>query len=255
MKKLLSLTILALAVSAPMFAQHTPRVANEGFASDFQTLPVVTTVQGVGSTFQSYVSIFNPTSSAYSVTATFYDNTGTSKTAQINLAAGQVKTYDNFLTELFGLSNTAGSVTFSSPNSTGGQHNNRFIIDSEIWTGGGTRYGQSIPALEFAGTSSRSFAPGISVDSSRRSNAGCFNQSDSTNTVKISVLDSTGQTTVGSTTLTLAPHAWGQTSLSAFVVTNGIAQFDPSDNAVCYAVVVLNATNDGRFITSSEYQP
>ena len=45
MKKLLTFTILALAVSAPMFAQHTPRVAAQNFASDFQTLPVVTTVR------------------------------------------------------------------------------------------------------------------------------------------------------------------------------------------------------------------
>ncbi len=257
MKKLLSFTILALAVAAPMFAQQTKRVTNQGFASDFQTLPVAANLPGVGTTFQSYVSIFNPTSAAYSVTATLYDTTGTSKTATINLAAGEAKVYDNFLADVFNATG-GGAVTFSSPASTGGQHNNRFVIDSEIWTGssvnGATRYGQSVPALEFAGSSSRSFAPGISVDSNRRTNAGCFNQSDSTNTVTIKTLDKTGQTTIGSTTLTLMPHAWGQTSILS-VVTNGTLQFDPTDNAVCYAVVVLNANGDARFIPTSEYQP
>src|SRR4051794_7986529 len=112
MKKLLSLTILALAVAAPMFAQQVKRVTNQGFASDYQTLPVVTTVPGVGGSFQSYVSVFNPTSSAFAVTATLYDNTGAAKTAQINVAAGEVKVYDNILSDLFNLTNTAGSMTF-----------------------------------------------------------------------------------------------------------------------------------------------
>ena len=71
MKKLITLTLLAL-VALPLFAQ-TRRAGSQNFASDFQTLPVVANVAGVGGTFQSYVSIFNPTSSAYSVTATFYD--------------------------------------------------------------------------------------------------------------------------------------------------------------------------------------
>lgn len=249
MKKLLTLTLFALAL--PMLAQSR-RAGGQNFASDFQTLPVVANVPGVGSTFQSYVSIYNPTSSAFAVTATLYDSNGTTRTATINLAAGQVKAYENFLNDVFQATG-GGSVTFSSPNSAGGTHNNRFIVDSEVWTSG-TRYGTSIPALEFAGTSSRSFAAGISVDSNHRTNAGCFNQGDSTNNVKLTVLDASGQNTVGTTQLTLLPHAWGQTPILS-VVTNGTIQFDPTDNAVCYAVTVYNATNDGRFINASEYQP
>jgi hypothetical protein len=39
------------------------------------------------------------------------------------------------------------------------------------------------------------------------------------------------------------------------IVSNGNVQFDPTDSAVCYAVVVDNATNDGRFISAAEYKP
>jgi len=249
MKKLITLTLFALAL--PMLAQSR-RAGGQNFASDFQTLPVAANVPGVGSTFQSYVSIFNPTSSAFSVTATLYDANGTTKTAQINLAAGEVKAFENFLSDVFQATG-GGAVTFSAPQSAGGTHNNRFVVDSEVWTSG-TRYGTSIPALEFAGTISRSFAAGISVDTNHRTNAGCFNQGSTTNSITLTVLDATGHTTVGTTSLNLAPHAWGQTPVLS-VVTNGTIQFDPTDNAVCYAVTVYNATNDGRFINASEYQP
>jgi hypothetical protein len=250
MRKLLTITALAI-VALPLFAQSR-RAGSQNFASDFQTLPVVANVPGVGSTFQSYVSVYNPTSAAFTVTATLFDNNGTTKTASINLAAGEVKAFENFLADVFQTTG-GGSVTFSAPNSTGGTHNNRFVVDSEVWTSG-TRYGTSIPALEFAGSASRSFAAGISVDSNHRTNAGCFNQGDTTNNVKLTVLDASGHNTVGTTSINLLPHAWGQTPILS-VVTNGTIQFDPTDSAVCYAVTVYNATNDGRFINASEFQP
>ena len=55
-------------------------------------------------------------------------------------------------------------------------------------------------------------------------------------------------------TLTLAAHAWGQTALST-IVSGGYVEFEPSDTAVCYAVVIDNSTNDGRFIPAAEYRP
>jgi hypothetical protein len=39
------------------------------------------------------------------------------------------------------------------------------------------------------------------------------------------------------------------------VVSGGYVQFVPSDAAVCYAVVVDNSTNDGRFIPAADYRP
>jgi len=244
MKKLI-ITALAL-IALPLFAQSR-HAGSQNFASDFQTLPVVANVPGVGSTFQSYVSIFNPTSAAFPVTVTYYDSNGATKTAQINLAAGEVKTYENFLQDVFQTAG-GGALTLSAP-----KHDNRFIVDSEVWTSG-TRFGTSIPPLEFAGSSSRSFAAGVSVDTNHRTNVGCFNEGDTANNVKVTVLDGSGHNTVGTTAINLAPHGWGQVPVLS-VVTGGTIQFDPTDSAVCYAVTVYNATNDGRFINASEYQP
>ncbi|HXH37909.1 MAG TPA: hypothetical protein VNN08_04740 [Thermoanaerobaculia bacterium] len=252
MRRLIALmgVTLAFVITTSAFSQHVRELS---FASDSQTVPVMANVPGEGGTFQSYLAIFNPTSSAYSVTATLYDVSGTKHTAQIPLAAGELKTYTNFLDAVFNGFSGGGAVTFVSPDSTGGTRNNRFILSTEVRTAG-TRFSTSIPVLEFAGSSSRSFAPGITVDSSSRTNVGCFDQSGSANSVKATILDNTGKLTLGSVTLTLAANGWGQTAVNT-VVSGGIVQFDPSGSAVCYAVVVDNSTNDGRFISAAEYQP
>lgn len=251
MKRLTVLALAMLAIAIPILAQPAPRVRSQEFASDFQTIPVMANVTGQGGAkFQSYLAMLNPTSSAFAVDATLYDAAGGTHNATIMLAAGELKTYANFLETVFQYSG-GGAVTFRSPESTGGTHNNRFILNSEVRSG---TYSTPVPALEFAGSSSRSFAAGVTVDSNSRTNIGCFNQSDAANTVTAKVLDKTGTQTIGTVTLNLAAKAWGQTSVSS-VVSDGYVRFEPSDNAVCYAVVVSNATNDGRFVSATEYQP
>ena len=255
MRKQISLMVLTLAavITTSAFAQSVQHARDLSFASDSQTVPVVANVPGQGGTFQSYLAIFNPTSSAYSVTATLFDAAGTKRTALIPLAAGELKTYTNFLDAVFNGFSGGGAVTFVSPDSTGGTRNNRFIVSTEVRTAG-ARFGTTIPVLEFAGTSSRSFAPGVTVDSNTRTNVGCFDQSGAANSVKATILDNTGKQTLGSVTLNLAANAWGQTAVTT-IVSGGYVQFDPTDSAVCYAVVVDNATNDGRFISAAEYKP
>jgi hypothetical protein len=247
---LMVLTMAAVITTSAFAQQHVRSLA---FASDFQTVPVMANVPGIGGAFQSYVALFNPTSSAFSVTATLYDATGTKRTALIPLAAGELKTYTNFLDTVFNGFTGGGAVTFSSPDTSGGTRNNRFIVNTEVRTAG-TRYSTAIPVLEFAGSGSRSFAPGITVDSNTRTNIGCFDQSGAANSVKATILDNTGKQTIGTVTLNLAANGWGQTAVTS-IVSNGNIQFDPTDSAVCYAVVVDNATNDGRFISAAEYKP
>jgi len=250
MKRVILSIALTAAVAVSAAAQVQRPHAN-GFASDLQTVPVMANLPGLGGTFQSYVALLNPTASAFNVTATLYDGTGSMKTATIALDAGQIKTFQNFLSEVFNYSG-GGAVVFSAPGTPGGTHNNRFIITSEVRTGG-TRYSTTVPSLEFAGSNSRSFAPGVSVDATTRTNVGCFNQAGNVNTVAVTVLDATGKI-AGTTSMALAANGWGQAPINS-AVSNGTIQFDPSDNAVCYAVVVDNATNDGRFIQATEYQP
>jgi hypothetical protein len=249
---LIALT-LAVVITTSAFAQSTQHVRDLSFASDSQTVPVVANVPGLGGTFQSYLAIFNPTSAGFAVTASLYDANGTKRTAVIPLAPGELKTYTNFLDAVFNGFTGGGAVTFVSPDTAGGTRNNRFIVNTEVRTAG-THYSTAVPVLEFAGTNSRSFAPGVTVDSSTRTNVGCFDQSGAANTVMATILDSSGQQTLGSVTLNLAANGWRQTAVTT-IVNAGNVQFDPSDSAVCYAVVVDNSTNDGRFISAAEYKP
>jgi hypothetical protein len=255
MRRLISLIALTVAVvcTTAAYSQPARHPRDLNFASDFQTIPVVANTPGIGGTFQSYVSILNPTASAYTVTASLYDGAGTKRTAQISLAAGELKTYQNFMDSVFNGLTGAGAVTLQAPDSTGGTHNNRFIISTEVRTSG-THYSMTIPVLEFPGTGSRAFAPGVTVDSNTRTNVGCFDQSGAANSIKATVLDSTGKLTLGSVTLNLAANGWGQTAIPT-IVSNGTIQFDPTDAAVCYASVVDNVTNDSRVISAAEYKP
>ena len=252
MKRVLCLTLLALAVALPAFSEPPTRPgANSSFASDMQTIPVMGNNPGQGgSVFQTYVAILNPTASSFPVTVSLWDSNGTKRDAMITLAAGELKTYQNFLQEVFGFTG-GGAVTFKAAETLG--NNNRFIVSTEVRTSG-TRYSTTIPALEFAGSSSRSFAAGITVGSETRTNVGCFNQSGVSNTVRATVFDASGHQNLGSTTLTLAPNGWGQTAILP-VVSGGYVQFDPQEAAVCYAVVVDNSTHDGRYISAVEYKP
>jgi hypothetical protein len=254
MKKLISLAALALTIVAmPVFAQNSKRAGSLSFASDFQTIPVVANLTGIGGKFITYVSIYNPTASAYTIQASLFDATGVRRDAAISIAAGELKTYANFLDSVFAGFTGGGAVTLRSNDSAGGQRNNRFIVDAEVRTQGG-HFGTSVPVLEFAGSGSRSFAAGITVDSNSRTNIGCFDESGFTNKVHATILDNTGTLTVGSTDLNLAANGWFQTAVSS-IVSNGIVRFEPSDAAVCYAVVVDNTTQDGRVVSASEYQP
>lgn len=247
MKRIVSLTALALVLAAlPLLGQSPRRAANQEFASDFQTVPVMANNAGVGGApFISYLALLNPTARAFSVVATLYDTTGTPRTATVNLAAGELRTFTNFLADTFNFTG-GGTVTFSSADPA-----NRFIVSTEITS---NRYATPIPALEFAGSNSRSYAPGIWVDSTSRTNIGCFNQSSSQNRIVATVRDRTGAQTLGTVEMDLPARAWGQRAVTATVI-GGYVQFDPSEAAVCYAVIVDNATNDGRFLAATEYKP
>ena len=244
MKKFVCSIALLLAVGA--VAQERRLQPQDSFASDSQTIPVMANNPGIGGTFQTYVALLNPSASSYTIDASLYDTAGTKRSAVITLAAGELKTYSNFLSEVFNYSG-GGAVTLKSA------AGNRFIVNAEVRTAG-TRYSTSVPAVEFAGSSSRSFSGGITVDTNSRTNVGCFNQANVTNTITAKVYDNSGKQQLGSATLNLGPNAWGQTSINA-IVSGGYVVFEPQEAAVCYAVVVDNTTNDGRFITAAEYKP
>src|SRR5436305_3436213 len=130
MKRLTFTLLVLIVVALPSFAQRAAGPLD--FASDLQTVPVMGNTPGAfGATFQTYVAILNPTASAFTVQASLWDASGVRHDASINLAAGQLKTFQNFLAEVFNATG-GGAVTFSSPATPGGTHNNRFIVSTEV---------------------------------------------------------------------------------------------------------------------------
>src|SRR5215471_13725213 len=100
MKRLIIMLLALALVALPSFAQKSARPLD--FASDLQTVPVMGNTPGAfGATFQTYVAILNPTANAFTVQASLWDTAGVRHDASINLAAGQLKTFQNFLAEVF----------------------------------------------------------------------------------------------------------------------------------------------------------
>ena len=254
MKKLVFLVAVlsAAVVATPAFSQTRPELG-VSFASDSLTVPVMINASGFGgATFATYAALMNPTSKSFPVQVTLY-SAGTKTLRTITLAAGELKSYQNFLNEVFTFSGL-GTVRFQSGVEVGGSSDNLFILSAEIYTtASGVRYGTSLPTLEFPGTDSRSFSVGITVDASNRVNVGCFNESTVGNTVTATVFNGTGAQ-VTTLQLQLGPNTLGQKAVTA-AVSGGYVRFDPSGPASCYAVVANNTTNDARFIAAVEFTP
>lgn len=223
-------------------------------ASTSLVVPSVANVTGVtGSIFRSRISIFNPTAFIYPVQVTFHDASGNMSKVNIPMAANQMRVYDNFLGDVFGATG-AGSLRFESRQIAGGSPNFQFIVNAEVWTVvNGGRYGTNVVTLIGGASSSESYSAGIRVDSEFRSNVGCFNDSAISNTVVADVFDASNNL-VTTVTLAVPPNAWIQTAVSANLAA-GYVRFRPSHPAYCFAVVVNNTTNDGHFITASEFTP
>jgi len=255
MKKIVFLVaVLSAAVIATPASSQTKPELGVSFASDSLTVPVMINANGAaGATFATYAALMNPTSKAFPVTVTLYDNGGNKTQKTITLAAGELKSYANFLDTVFAYSGL-GTVRFQSGVEVGGSSDNLFILSAEIYTASsGVRYGTSLPPLEFPGTDSRSFSVGVTVDASNRTNVGCFNEAKVANTVTATVFDGTGAQ-LGTVQLQIGPNTLAQRALTT-AVSGGYVRFDPSQPASCYAVVANNTTNDARFIPAVEFTP
>jgi hypothetical protein len=254
MRKTILLLVWAL-VNSIAFAKQANNERNAlQVASTTIVVPSAANVVGAtGSTFQTRISIFNPTAFTYSIQVTFYDQSGNMAMANINMAAGQLRIYDNFLGDVFSATG-AGTLKFESQLIPGGSPDFQFVVNAEVWTvSAGGRYGTSVTTTIADGSAAESYSPGIRVDSDFRSNVGCFNDSGSINTVVADVFDASNNL-VTTVMLTVPPHAWAQTAIPANVA-SGYVRFRPARSAYCWAVAVNNTTNDGHFVLASEYVP
>jgi hypothetical protein len=223
-----------------------PKRSAQLFSSSFAVVPSTANVPGLfGAVWKTQVELFNPTTSTYSVQVSLYDKTGKVKEVSIDMAAGQVRNYANFLSDVFSYSG-AGALKFDS-----GSDQNQFVLDASVYTDTANgRYITPVAALNFDASNFASYSLGIIIDSSARTNIGAFNQTPSANTVTAELYDSSG-TLVNTFTLTLASQGWNQVAISSNV-TGGYIKFIPTLPAYCFAVVVNNTSNDGNFIQAAE---
>lgn len=226
-------------------------------ASAVITVPVMANTPGAfGGIFKTKVVVFNPTGFSYPIEVSLYSVGGLVNKKTINMSAGQIRNYENFLEEVFAFAG-AGTVNFDSLSVAGGAPNRVFFVSAEVYIDSDkgrlkTVVTAGIP-LDPISPAINAYSTGITVDSSTRTNLGCFNASFNTNAIIAELYDSSNRllTTIP---MTLTGGTWNQVPLPTFV-TGGYIRWKPNSSAYCYAVVVNNASNDGTFISAVNYVP
>ena len=254
MKRLITLLVIALTSTQAFPNDLVPSRNALEFTSTYAVVPVMANLQGVtGSFFRTRVVLMNPTASPYPIEVSLFGVGGFVTKTTINMAAGQMRSYDNFLGDVLSFTG-AGTVKFESQRITGGSSNFQFLVTSEVWTTSANgRYGTTVPSNFIEASSSDAYSAGVRVDATTRSNIGCFNDSSLSNVVEAGIFDSSNNL-VTTITLTVDPNSWKQVSIPS-AVSSGYVRFRPSQPAFCYAVVVDNTTNDGNFIPAAEFTP
>ena len=259
MKKtaVISVLFLLFSISVSIGAELIPLQSQAANASPVITIPVMTNAPGaLGGVFKTKVVVFNPTIFSFPVEVSLYGTNGFVGKTTINLVAGQVRNYENFLGDVFSYTG-AGTVNFDSLSPTGGNSNLKFLVSTEVYMDSDKGRFKTVVStggpLDPVSPTANAYSIGITVDGDNRTNLGCFNASFSTNVISAEVYDSANRlvTTIG---LTLGGGSWTQVSLPNSV-SGGYIRWRPTGAAFCYAVVVNNTSNDGTFIPAVSYVP
>jgi len=254
-KLLLAIASFLLSLNASAADRNLPRNALSAFPT--VVIPVMANNPGIipGTFFKTKVAIINPTQLAYPIQVTLYDGSGQVGQVTINMSAGQLRNYDNFLEQVFGRSG-AGSVVFNSGAGVpGGSAANDFIVSAEVFTDSPTgKYKTVVTSgalLDAVSNLSQAYSLGITVDGTTRTNVGAFNDTDSPNVINADIYNAAG-TLLSTVTLTLTARSWAQVGVPTSV-TNGYIRWRTDGLAYCYAVVVDNLSNDGTFVPGAEF--
>ena len=254
---LVMVTLVSVHTVAAMAEEFAPPKQSLATASPIITIPVMANTPGaLGGVFKTKVVLFNPTSFAFPIEASLYGPNGFVKKATVDVTAGQIRNYPNFLQDVFSYSG-AGTVNFDSLSLSGGNSHLAFLVSAEVYIESEKGRFQTVvttgPPLDPVSPTSSAYSLGITVDPNTRTNIGCFNTSFSTNIVNVELYDATNHL-VTIVTLTVAGSSWIQTSLPN-AVAGGYIRWKPTSPAYCYAVVVNNTSNDGTFIPAVNYTP
>jgi hypothetical protein len=227
-------------------------------ASGFWTIPVMANTPGqFGSYFKTKVVVANPTASSYTVHATLYNTDGKVNSVPIQMPAGQIRAWENFLEEEFHYGG-AGAVEFDSEfEPPGGSADFKFFVTAEVYTDSPSGRYKTIVAtgstIDSINSTDATYNLGISVDANQLTNIGCFNGSSVENVVSAEVYDISG-ILLDTITFNLKRNGWQQQGVSV-AVTDGFIRWRPSLSAYAYMVVVDNSSNDGTFAPATAYVP
>ena len=246
MKNRIALSLATLTVLA-LFAPAAP--AQSEVTSGQFYLPVAVHVPGkFGAFFKTHVAFYNATSSTFPVLVTLYDSTGTAHPTSFTLGPNQSMAYADFVDEVYHLQ-TAGTVKFDT-----GSPSNQIALSAEVYTNGPCGdFGTDTPAISRTLSAAEAISPGVNNNEAQRTNIACYNGASSPNHIVADVFNQENFK-VETQVLDLPGNAWNQVSVSG-TVNGGYVRFHPSAPAFCYAVVVTNTTNDGRFIPAQTFLP
>jgi hypothetical protein len=247
MKKVMVL-VSALVLTAPLLAEEAhvrskaPLVVG---AVSHLLLPTSAYINGqFGAAFKTKISIANVTGNSYTIRAGFSTQAGEVAARNITIFGFETLTYENFLSDVFQLSGTAGAIDFDSLNTS-----NRFIVAAQVYVDGPNgRFSTAVQSADEAGTiiaGRPGYVVGVSADSFDRTNLGCASDSGSPQTITAQVYGPSNEP-LGSLSFNMNPYGWNQKPVN-IGVTNGILVINSTQRAVCYGVVVDNTSNDGTF--------
>jgi hypothetical protein len=230
--------------TAARIAEAIPRPNAVGAVSHL-LLPTSANVSGqFGSYYKTKVSIFNAVNARYQIRAGLSDSSGEITHAFITIDPGETITFNNFLSEVFGYYG-GGAIDLDAGNTS-----LKFVVNSQVYVD--TVNGRYTTAVQFADdlgaiTPSRpGYVVGVSVNAARRTNVGCASNSGNFQTITFQAFDAHNFAVGNPIVFTLAPFGWSQYSYAGSL-TNGGIYVTASQNAVCYAVEVDNASNDGTY--------
>jgi hypothetical protein len=239
MKKVVAGCVLLLCALSLSSAELTPPKNKIATASPIITIPVMANTPGaLGGIFKTKVVIFNPTIFSFPIEVSLYGTGGLVNKTTINMAAGQIRNYENFLEEVFTFTG-AGTVNFDSLSLPGGNSNLDFLVNAEVYMDSEKGRFKTVvatgPPLDPISPSVSAYSLGVTVDANTRTNVGCFNTSFSTNVINADLYDASNKL-VATVTLTLGGGSWNQVALTT-PVAGGYIRWRPLASAYCYAVV------------------
>jgi hypothetical protein len=130
MKKtaVISMLFILLPVVMCSGAELIPLQSQAASASPVIAIPVMTNAPGaLDGVFKTKVVVFNPTIFSFPVEVSLYGINGFVGKTTVNMAAGQVRNYENFLAAVF---SHTGAGTLSLP---GGNANLKFLVSAEVY--------------------------------------------------------------------------------------------------------------------------